>query len=158
MSFWGRSGAGTSMNRQVRPFAYPHAGPVSHAPCPYCSQLVLVDDICCGFCGRYINQVTALGQSQDLIPRVMIHSADRRFRFDALWRLVLSDQPPDCLAIVWDAVREWGRDERLLALRIFHDVDDRRAHSFFGLMECDADPGVRALARRERLRLQDKLG
>ena len=115
-------------------------------PCPFCDVPMPVDEVVCRYCGRYVNQVTANGDTEDMAPVPMLHSPDLRYRFDALWQLVFADDEAS-LAAVREAVPTWPRADRLLAVNAFAEVADPRPAAFLVFMASDTDEAVRALAR-----------
>jgi uncharacterized RDD family membrane protein YckC len=118
-------------------------------PCPFCDVPMPVDEVVCRYCGEYVNQVTANGDAENMAPVPMLHSPDRRYRFDALWRLVFADDEAS-LAAVREAVPTWPRADRLLAVNAFAEVADPRPAAFLESMTSDPDEAVRALAREVR--------
>lgn len=126
-------------------------------PCPFCAEPMRPDEIVCQHCDRYVNQVSAYGDAEDLAPAPLLHSDNRQYRFDALWRLVFAADEAS-LGAVRDAVREWSQPDRLLAVHAFAEVDDQRVIAFLDLMIHDPDAAVSALARGERARLATRTG
>jgi uncharacterized RDD family membrane protein YckC len=125
------------------------AGPAPLAdslPCPFCDVPMAPDEIVCRYCGQYVNQVSAEGETEEMAPVPMLYSPDRRYRFDALWRLVFAADE-ESLAAVSEAVRTWPQADRLLAVNAFGEVTDQRPAAFLDSMTGDPDPAVAALAR-----------
>lgn len=128
------------------------APPADALPCPFCDVPMAADEIVCRYCGQYVNQVTADGETEDMAPAPMLYSPDRRYRFDALWQLVFADDE-ESLAAVREAVRTWPAKDRLLAVSAFGEVTDPRPSAFLDFMTNDPDPAVRASARDARAHL-----
>lgn len=140
------------MERVVDP-APPAPEPLADAlPCPFCEVPMAADEVVCRYCGQYVNQVTAEGETEDMAPAPMLYSPDRRYRFDALWRLVFAADEAS-LAAVREAVRTWPQADRLLAVSAFGEVTDPRPAAFLDFMVHDPDTAVAALARDVRGRL-----
>jgi uncharacterized RDD family membrane protein YckC len=116
-------------------------------PCPFCDVPMASEAIVCRYCGQYVNQVTAEGDTDDMAPAPMLYSPDRRYRFDAVWRLVFAADD-ESLAAVGEAVRTWPEADRLLAVNAFAEVADSRPLAFLDFMAHDPDPAVAALARK----------
>ena len=114
------------------------------------------DEIVCRYCGKYVNQVTAEGETEDMAPMPMLYSPDRRYRFDALWRLVFAADDAS-LDAVREAVRTWSRSDRLLAVNTFGETMDPRPLAFLSFMVHDPDAAVRASARDAHSRLAAQL-
>ena len=121
-------------------------------PCPFCDVPMAPDEIVCRYCGQYVNQVSAEGETEDMAPVPMLYSPDRGYRFDALWRLVFAADA-ESLTSVHEAVRTWTQADRLLAVNTFGEVKDARPRTFLDFMTHDPDPAVAALARNVRDRL-----
>ena len=102
-------------------------------PCPFCDVPMPVDEVVCRSCRQYVNQVTANGDAEDMAPVPMLHSPDRRYRFDALWRLVFADDEVSLVA-VREAVPTWPRADRLLSVNAFAEVADPRPAAFLELI------------------------
>jgi uncharacterized RDD family membrane protein YckC len=115
-------------------------------PCPFCDVPMAPDEVVCRYCGQYVNQVTADGETENMAPVPMLYSPDRRYRLDALWRLVFADDE-ESLEAVRDAVRTWTSADRLLGVNAFGEVRDPRPGAFLDFMAHDPDPAVAALAR-----------
>jgi uncharacterized RDD family membrane protein YckC len=115
-------------------------------PCPFCDVPMAPDEVVCRYCGQYVNQVTAHGETESMAPVPMLYSTDRRYRFDALWRLVFADHE-EALEAARDAVQTWTPADRLLAVNAFGEVRDPRPEAFLDFMAHDPDPAVSALAR-----------
>lgn len=128
------------------------AAPGETLPCPFCEAPMALDEVVCRSCGNYVNQVTADGETEDMAPVPMLYSPDRRYRFDALWRLVFAADD-ESLAAVSEAVRAWSLQDRLLAVSAFGEVADARSAAFLDLMTHDADAAVRAAAREAHSRV-----
>ena len=120
-------------------------------PCPFCDVPMPANEVVCRYCGQYVNQVTANGDTEDMAPVPMLHSPDRRYRFDALWQLVFADDAAS-LAAVREAVPTWPRADRLLAVNAFAEVADPRPAAFLEFMTSDPDEAVCARAREVRER------
>jgi hypothetical protein len=140
-----------SMDRAADPPSPAEAAHGDTLPCPFCDVPMPVDEVVCRHCGQYVNQVTANGDTEDMAPVPMLHSPDRRYRFDALWQLVFADDE-SALAAVREAVPTWPRADRLLAVNAFAKVADPRPAAFLESMTSDPDEAVRALARDVRER------
>jgi uncharacterized RDD family membrane protein YckC len=121
-------------------------------PCPFCDVPMPRDEIVCRYCGQYVNQVTADGETDLTAPGPMLYSPDRQFRFDALWRLVFADDETS-LAAVREGVPTWTPADRRLAVGVFGEVKDPRPAEFLDFMARDADPAARALALEVRARI-----
>jgi uncharacterized RDD family membrane protein YckC len=128
------------------------ANPADALPCPFCDVPMAHDEIVCRYCGRYVNQVTAEGETCEMAPESMLYSPDRQFRFDALWRLIFADDETSITA-VREAVPGWSQADRLLAVGVFGEAGDPRPAAFLDFMARDADPAVRALALEVRARI-----
>jgi uncharacterized RDD family membrane protein YckC len=135
--------------------ATPATSAAETLPCPFCEVPMAVDEIVCRACGQYVNQVTADAETEDMAPVPMLYSPDRRYRFDALWRLVFAADDAS-LAAVRDAVRTWSLADRSLAVNAFGEVNDPRPGAFLDLMTHDPDQGVSAAARAARDRLASR--
>lgn len=129
--------------------------PEETLPCPFCDVPMAADEIVCRYCGHYVSQVTAAGETEDMAPVPMLYSPDRRYRFDALWRLVFAADDAS-LDAVREAVRTWSLPDRLLAVNTFGETADPRPLAFLSFMTHDPDPAVRTSARdaHERLAAQ----
>jgi uncharacterized RDD family membrane protein YckC len=121
-------------------------------PCPFCGEQMSADEIVCGQCDHYVNQVSAHGETDAMAPIPQLYSADRNLRFDALWQLVFAADE-ESLAAVREAVPNWPRADRLLAVHAFSEVGDPRPVAFLEFMMQDPDAAVVALARDVRERL-----
>jgi hypothetical protein len=70
--------------------------------CPFCDEPMMRDEIVCPYCAHYVNQVSANGEAEGMAAVPGLYSPDRRYRFDALWRLVFAADEAS-LAAVRDA-------------------------------------------------------
>ena len=120
--------------------------------CPFCDVPMDPDEIVCRYCGQYVNQVSAEGETEGTAPVPMLYSHDRRCRFDALWRLVFAADE-EALDAVREAVRTWTQADRLLAVNVFGEITDPRPGAFLDFMAHDPDPDVATQARDVRGRL-----
>jgi uncharacterized RDD family membrane protein YckC len=121
-------------------------------PCPFCGEPMRPDEIVCRGCDHYVNQVSASGETDEMAPIPQLYAEDRNYRFDAVWRLVFAGDQGS-LQAAEEAVAAWPDADRLLAVRMFSEVDDPRPVAFLDFMADDRRPAVGALARDLRRRL-----